>query len=153
MKKYLRDEHKQSWLDNIQQMPTLRTYKHFKSEFGTETFLKRCLTRTQRSFISRMRCGTFPLIEKGRSRNIPIKQRTCKMCDSNSVEDEILFLVLCPKYADRKNKLFQDICLNFRDISGLSDIDKMCELLCNHKIIKIVANFIADCNHIRTLTL
>ena len=37
VKMYLRDEHKQSWLDNMQQMPKLRTYKHFKSEFGTET--------------------------------------------------------------------------------------------------------------------
>ena len=75
------------------------------------------------------------------------------MCDTNSIEDEIHFQVLCPKYADRRNKLFQDICLNFRNISVLSEIDKMCEPLSNYKISKIIANFIADCYHIRTLTL
>ncbi|CAG2208135.1 unnamed protein product [Mytilus edulis] len=154
VKTHLENEHKQSWLNNIQQMPKLRTYKLFKTEFETETFLKRCLTRSQRSSISRMRCGTFPLeIEKGRVRNIPVERRTCKMCDTNSVEDEIHFLIHCPKYTEKRNKLFENICVTFRNISGLSDTDKLCELLSNHKLSKLVANFIADCYHIRTLTL
>ena len=135
-------------------MPKLRTYKLFKTEFETETFLNCCLTRSQRSSISRMRCGTFPLeIEKGRVRNIPVERRTCKMCDTNSVEDEIHFLIHCPKYTEKRNKLFENICVTFRNISGLSDTDKLCELLSNHKLSKLVANFIADCYHIRTLTL
>lgn len=98
-----------------------------------------------------MRCGTFPLeIEKGRIRNIPVEQRTCKMCDLQTVEDETHFLIQCPKYRDQREKLFDTIRVTFRDISGLADTDKLCELLSNEKLSKLVANFIAECYHIRT---
>ena len=131
-------------------MPKLRTYKLLKCEFQTEPFLKRFLSRSQRSSIARMRCGTFPLeIERGRSRNIPPEQRLCRMCNSNSIEDEHHFLIECPKYVENRDKLFDDIRTHYHDISGLSNLDKLCELLSNNKLSKLVANFISDCYHIR----
>ena len=80
-------------------MPKLRTYKHLKTEFYAEPYVQKHLTRTQRSAIARIRCGTFPLeVERGRYRNIPIEQRVCKMCNSGSIEDEQHFILYCDRY-------------------------------------------------------
>ncbi len=122
----------------------------FKSEFHTEPYLKRCLSRNQRSSIARLRTGTFPLeIEKGRSRNIPLENRLCRVCETNSIEDEIHFLIHCPKCTNRRTILFDDIRTLHHDISGLSNNDQLIELLSNHKLSKLVANFTSDCYHIR----
>lgn len=80
----LKERHHLSWIDIVQNMPKLRTYKH--TQCIIEENLKEFFTRNQRSTLSRMRCGMFPLeLENGRIRNIPLKQRLCKMCDSDEV--------------------------------------------------------------------
>jgi len=37
-------------------------------------------------------------IECGRYRNIPISEGLCKMCNLGKTEDEIHFMLECPKY-------------------------------------------------------
>ena len=62
-------------------MPKLRTYKLSKKEFKTEAYVKATVLNTrQRSAISKMRNGTYPLeIELGRYRGIPVENRICKL--------------------------------------------------------------------------
>lgn len=147
MKNYLQDRHHLSWIESVQNMPKLRTYKLIKSQFSTEEYLKKCLSRNQRSALSRMRCGTFPLeLEKGRIRNIPVEQRICKMCDSGEVEDELHFMINCKLYSDIRNELLQELqTLHHNDFPDLSSIDKLKELLNSNKS-KTVAKFIIDCS-------
>ncbi|CAC5373203.1 unnamed protein product [Mytilus coruscus] len=80
---------KDKWCNEINNLPKLRTYKHLKTEFCAEPYVKKHLTRTQRSAIARIRCGTFQLeVERRRYSIIPIDQRVCKLCNSVSIEDE-----------------------------------------------------------------
>ena len=105
VKTKLLDDFKADWISKVQNMPKLRTYKLYKTEFCTEAYVKKCLSRKQRSVMARIRCGTLPLeIERGRYRNIPVDQRTCKVCSSNLIEDENHFLLLCDRYTTRRNE-------------------------------------------------
>ena len=58
------------------------------------------------------------------------------MCTTNTVEDESDFLIRCPKYESKRNKLFEDIFKVYHKISGLSDDDKLYGFLYNHKLSK-----------------
>lgn len=142
---------KDKWFNEINNMPKLRTYKHLKTEFYAEPYVQKHLTRTQRSAIARIRCGTFPLeVERGRYRNIPIEQRVCKMCNSGSIEDEQHFILYCDRYSVLRNKLFTaispDPAYPLR-INELPPNAALNELLSNNN--KSIANFILDCDRIR----
>ncbi|CAG2232913.1 unnamed protein product [Mytilus edulis] len=142
---------KDKWFNEINNMPKLRTYKHLKTEFYAEPYVQKHLTRTQRSAIARIRCGTFPLeVERGRYRNIPIEQRVCKMCNSGSIEDEQHFILYCDRYSVLRNKLFTAISPDPAyplHINELPPNAALNELLSNNN--KSIANFILDCDRIR----
>ena len=51
-----------AWKTSITNMPKLRTYKSFKSEFKTNAYVKANVLNTrQRSAIAKMRNGAYPL--------------------------------------------------------------------------------------------
>ena len=80
---------------------TLINYRKFKNELQPEKYLNLNISRDQRSAFAKLRCGVLPIeVETGRYRNTPLQQRTCKICDSNQVEDEVHFLINCPAYTD-----------------------------------------------------
>ena len=58
------------------------------------------LSRSLRSYIAQIRCGVLPLhIETGRYRNLKVEERLCKVCDSQSVENELHFIFDCEAYS------------------------------------------------------
>ena len=55
------------WVDSVQNVPKLRTYIKFKTEFRTESYAMFNLTKCERSMLAQFRCGILPLrIETGR---------------------------------------------------------------------------------------
>ena len=144
VKTKLVDTFKSEWTINVQNMPKLRTYKLLKTEFCTEPYVKKFLSRKQRSSIARIRCGTLPLeVERGRYRNIPADRRICKVCNSNVTEDEIHFLFLCNRYSVRRNELRRELI----SVDFDSPEETLKELLISNP--KTLANFIIDCLKIR----
>ncbi|CAG2224647.1 unnamed protein product [Mytilus edulis] len=140
------DDFKDRWSNEVRTMPKLRTYKTFKSEFSTEPYVKRHLSRVQRSALARIRSGTFPLeIEQGRYRNIPPNLRICKLCNSGSIEDETHFLIYCDRYTDARNRLLRE--LPSIHIDELPPNEAITVLL--NANTKLVANFILECSNIR----
>ena len=136
-----------AWKTSVTNMPKLRTYKSFKSEFKTEAYVKANVLNTrQRSAIAKMRNGTYPLeIELGRYRGIPVENRVCKLCRSEP-ETEEHFLLNCPKTDDIRQKLFSDVngvlLRSGIAFQTLSFADKLSVLLSNVLVAKYVANFI-----------
>ena len=58
-----------------------------------------------RQIIAKIRCSDHILeIEKGRHRNIPREERTCKTCTEGVIEDEEHFLLRCETYQPLRNK-------------------------------------------------
>ena len=54
-------------------------------------------------------------IERGRHvkpQKLPLEQRICQRCTSNSVDDEIHFLITCFYFATQRTSLFSESKLN-----------------------------------------
>ena len=87
-----------------------RTYRQYKNVFKTEYYVKCNISRGHRRVLAKFRSCNLPLaIETGRyiRPKTRLFERHCKYCNTDSVEDEIHFLVGCEFYSDLRYKLFQ----------------------------------------------
>ena len=120
------------WANSLQTIPKLRTYIKIKSEFKNEHYTLLNLKKYERSLLAQFRCGILPLrIETGRYIGESREQRLCKMCQSNSVEDETHFLIKCDFYIDIRNDIFLEQ-LNDSTFNVLSDQEKLSLLINAH---------------------
>ena len=93
--------HKLHWANKIHNLPKLRTYKQFKSEYSTEKYVLSTLSKTEKSHFAQFRCAILPLrVETGRYIGLTLNERTCQICYSDETEDAIHFLFNCPRYND-----------------------------------------------------
>ena len=96
----------------------LRLYKTFKTQYIMEPYLTHVRDARYRVALSRFRLSSHNLeIELGRHARckIPVNQRICKNCAMGEVEDEIHFLLKCPKFEAQRLLLLQSADLYFPD--------------------------------------
>ena len=108
--RHLKELDAESWLEKVQSLPNLRTYKTFKSSLKTEAYLS--LPRFKRSILASLRCGSLKLeIETGRYSTppTPADQRLCKYCSLSCIENEKHFLLHCPLYEDIRLSLLSEL--------------------------------------------
>ena len=118
------------WKEELNAKPKLRTYVKFKENYGTESYVKFCMNRTERSLIAQIRSGTLPInIEVGRFRQIDIENRLCSFCDLGVIEDEIHFVTICPLYDDCRALMYSKISDN--DFFQYSNEEKFIFLIKN----------------------
>ena len=108
----------------------LRTYRLYKDNLATESYVKNVYSRQERRILSNFRCGSLPLaIETGRYTvpKTPLHDRICQFCTANVLEDEMHFLLHCEFYTDIRFKLFYHIetYFSFIDFYLMSDIEKL----------------------------
>ena len=85
----------------------LHKYSCFKESFEYEKYLE-VLDSKERNVLCRFRCsGHNLMIEKGRHLKIERSLRLCQLCNSNVIEDEYHFLLVCPFYRDLRRKYFK----------------------------------------------
>ena len=73
--------------------------------------------------------GILPLeVETSLFKGHKLEERICKLCTTDSVEDEFHFLFDCPLYNDIRNDLFNEVRLEKPDFIYL-DTDDQCKLL------------------------
>ena len=129
------DQYKAKWLSNLGNKPKLRTYKLFKHDFSTESYLYFNFPKWKRSILAQFRLGILPLnIKTGRYKLMKDKQgkfrrtkpeeRLCLVCNSGLTEDKSHFLLECSYYNQMGQKLFQvasfkneNLCLLIKIIS------------------------------------
>ena len=100
----------------------LRTYKLFKHEYGTDSYVDIVYQTCQRSAMARFRCGIAPInIELGRYVNVPADQRFCHFC----IDDKVQTIVRCPMYTKVRNELFTQATYFKNDFMQMTDIDKL----------------------------
>ena len=82
-------------------------------------------------------------IERGRYTcpKSPLNNRLC--CTSNTIEDEIHFLVGCRLYADERGKLFTAMVNSFPEFQNMKDLGKFVFMLnyTDPKLLTIVGKF------------
>ena len=90
---------------------------------------------------------TSSIFETGRYTHpiTPVENRICSNCNSKSVEDEIHFLMYCPKFENLRRELFSNV-LNY-NAAILSAEDKFVWILSNEdpSCVRELAKFIHSC--------
>jgi hypothetical protein len=125
----------------------LRTYKLFKRNFCTETYVSMVLPKRDRSALAQFRCGVAPIrLETGRYEGLPEKDRVCPFCP-NTVENELHVILECSMYNDLREVLFHDFSTVVPGCLALSKQDMLSLILgCgNEHLIRLTAK---TCNDI-----
>ena len=107
-KNRLIDCFKQKWYADITDSRILYYYKHVKTTFGYEHYLDKIVNPKLRSVLTKLRISAHNLrVETGRyGRNrLERNERKCLICaNSNDIEDEYHFIILCNVYNDLRVK-------------------------------------------------
>ena len=111
------------------------------------------LQRIKRKKLSQFRISAHKLeIEQGRYTipKTPVTSRICKQCDLNLVENEIHFLVMCPKYTHLRSKLYNKI--NNKNFNNLPDLNKFNWLMSMEdiRLTRELAVYLINCFQART---
>ena len=118
---------RQKWALESGRKPKLRTYIQVHNFDHVQTLVKSDLSRYQRSLLSQLKFGILPLkIETDRYQGIPLEERICKICNSNSVEDEFHFLFHCTALSEARITAFDRMNI---DLNSLNDYEKMATLV------------------------
>ena len=106
-----------------------------------KTYVKTILNRSDRSLIAKFRCGILQLhVETGRFYQTKLEDRTCKVCNDGSLEDELHFLCLCQKYSEDRRKMYNQAKNRVINFENLDTESKFKALMTNCS--RIVANFL-----------
>ena len=133
----------------------LRTYAIFKSQFKPEEYLKlNC--NNQRRTLSQFRISAHKLaIERGRYTipKTPVSNRLCTNCNLGQVEDELHFLLVCPKYQSARD-IYINSKISNQQFPNLSLDNKFMWLMSNEdlSICKSVSSYLLHCFDLRSTT-
>ena len=162
VKSYLQSEFIKGWkleLDDDKRNKChgnkLRTYRIFKTTFIKESYLKECPNKMHRQAFSKLRMGAHRLqieVERYNNKNrIPPEQRLCKACNLGVCEDELHFVMVCPKYVGLRQSLFANVAAKFPYFESISDNTKFIWLMANvdEDVIKWLCSYIYCCFKMR----
>ena len=136
------------WFNILHLKPKLRFYVKFKNVFEVEKYAKINLSHSERSVLAQIRFGILPLhVETGRFTNTAIDERTCRVCDSNNVEDEMHFMFECNSYEIPRNAFFENVLYHCPDFYYLEENDQLKFIFC--EVPRLTAKFIKACLEIR----
>ena len=118
------------------------------------------MLRSHRSLLAQLRSGILPETARfqnirdentGHFRKLIVEERVCTFCNLNCIENEIHFVLLCPKYAQIRSPLLDLLLKKYDHFVDLSNIDKL-SFLINHKF-KLLARYLYDAWNIRKLNI
>ena len=125
------------WRADVISKPKLRNYEIFKTDLQPANYLQNFMPEFKRSLFAQFRTGVLPLcIETGcyhltkdpkskTYRKLNVEERTCLVCNINSVEDEIHFLCHCPMYEEQIKLLFSKITQVYKDFLNMSNVEQL----------------------------
>ena len=97
-----------AFMTNIAGSPRLQLYFHSKTKLEKSDYWDQQLPFKFKAEFCKLLCSSHSLaIEVGRRTNIPRENRTCSLCSSGEVEDEVHFILKCPKFAQLRSRYIQ----------------------------------------------
>ena len=104
----LKDNFITEWRQGLNVSSSLTLYKEVKQNFELSPYLKIMNKKKLRNALAKLRLSSHHLnIETGRHRNIERSQRKCILCNSQDLEDEYHFSLICPAYSDLRKVYIQ----------------------------------------------
>ena len=114
-----------------QETSKLRTYSLLKDTQGIATYINNIPSVKDRIALSKLRLSNHKLnIETGRFLHLDKRERFCPFCE-NIIENEIHFVISCPKYKILREPLFSNLNEQIKNFSTLSDKQKFICILTN----------------------
>ena len=131
----------------------LRTYRLFKKKYELEKYLLDIKDFYDRISLTKLRISAHPLrIEKGRyerlnGKELSAEERICKYCNSNNVEDEYHFTMICDLYATKRIRMLQ-----FLDFPRQPNKETFVKLMSarNTVVATQFSSYINECFELRT---
>jgi hypothetical protein len=149
-KETLMSHYSTSWKLTVENKPKLTIYRKIKEMFNPETYCKTNLTRSQRSFIARLRLGVLPInVEVGRYNATPREQRLCTICKNKEVEDEMHILFYCPAYNDKREMLVNHASQLIVNFDKLDQMDQIHSLTTHPNLVRKTCHFIKEAMTLR----
>jgi hypothetical protein len=149
--------HSDMFNDNVKNgtASKLRTYRLYKNGANFEDYLESVSNFKHRKALSKLRLSDHKLqIEVGRHTKTPLEERTCKMCSSDMVEDEVHFLCNCNLYVELRDTLYDSIgsaIANFNTMPQDSQLKVI--LQPSGRVAVLVAKFVYEGFNLRRLFL
>ena len=161
LKEKLYQEYMNVTIENIQnsdKYPKLRTFKIFKVEYKLENYLTQLKDLRYIKALARFRISSHNLrIETGRyeRESLPCgkivklhaSKRTCKVCNTNKVEDEFHFLIECKTYSHERADLYSTADLNTVMSSEINNKIRFQTIMSSNEtnILKALGKYIFTC--------
>ena len=136
------DVFKQTWFNGVKSKSSLNLFLRYKNDIQFEKYLD-ILPINKRAALSRLRLSSHKLlIETGRysNRRLERNERKCTFCDMNDLEDEYHFVLVCPLYADLRQKYIK------KYFYKKPSVHKFIELMStkNNSILKNLSKFVLE---------
>ncbi len=148
----LTDCMERKWHEKAENMAKLDVYNQIKTSFGVEKYLLLNLERYERSLLSQLRYGILPLrVETGRFVGETHDNRTCVLCNTNNVEDQMHFLFHCDFYNAQRQDLYIKAREKIPNWENMSDYTKLAHLFDN--MTRIFARYVKNIFLLRRNTL
>ena len=126
----------------------LSTYVKIKQKWGFESYLSVVRNFDYRRSMCKLRISSHSLkIETGRFTNTPRNERLCTKCSSNTIENELHFLITCVKYDYERQEIFKLIDSKYHNFSTLNTEQKLqyigCSTVKRRKSLILLADLLA----------
>ena len=156
----IQNKYEDYWLEQINSTQSksknrggnkLRTYNKVKQHFALEKYLTTVYNPIHRASLTQLRLSSHRLnIESLRGKVLKAEERVCKICNLNSIEDEIHLLTICPKYETLREDLYNSMN-NYPQTCTLNKEDRAIWLLSNEDdvICNKMAKLIYNCFQLR----
>ena len=133
VKLFLINTYKVDW--SIKARNSIKLRIKFKFEHSLEEYLFYIPDTRWTKALSRLRMSSHMLeIERGRRvkpQKLPLEQRICQRCTSNSFDDEIHFLITCSYFATQQTSLLAESKLLNSEFDSLSNDNKFIYIFCH----------------------
>jgi hypothetical protein len=138
----------------------LNTYFKFKSQFQREKYLS-MTNQDKRTQLTKFRISNHNLsIETDRHEHkvnshgkpviLPRCERLCQNCITNSVEDEIHFMLECARYQQQRETFLEKLYSKFPNLLSLNYLNLFIWLMTNHEL-EFLLSLYEYLNHIFSL--
>ncbi len=140
------------WRLKAANMDKLDVYSKIKTTFGPERYLLINIDRYEKSLLSQLRYGILPLrVETGRFIGEKRNDRTCTLCNTFNIEDQMHFLFHCNFYNSQRQELFIKAREQINGWDNLTDYDKLSQMF--SKMTRILAKYVKNIFLIRRSTI
>ena len=109
-----------SFMKGILNTPRLIFYQHNKFKLEAANYWNSKLPFHMKTVFCRFLCSGHNLaIETGRRTNTPREARVCCFCNLNEVEDEVHFVLRCPRFHDLRTKYIPHEYVNMPGLNAM----------------------------------